>query len=86
MPKNPPFPPTQVMQQAIEAYPKALRNKWVLEWPGQMVLNASQLHWTTFVHQGIAQGMPALKKYLTTSNQYVFWGRVFEIFVVFDGF
>lgn len=36
----------QEMVKAVESYNHNHRNKWVLMWPGQIVLAASQVHWT----------------------------------------
>jgi dynein heavy chain len=43
----------EVNLKATEAYPKIPRGEWVLQWPGQIVLAASQIHWTTEVTQVI---------------------------------
>jgi dynein heavy chain, axonemal len=31
---------------ALQAYAQGERSKWILEWPGQLVLNCSQVYWT----------------------------------------
>lgn len=41
----------EVMGKAVNAYPNTKRNEWVLQWPGQIVLAASQVHWTAEVTQ-----------------------------------
>lgn len=52
-----------VMFDAIADYTKVPRTEWVQKWPGQTVLNASQLHWTTEIEDGIrtmgAEGVDA---------------------------
>jgi len=37
--------------KATQAYGKIPRSEWVLQWPGQIVLAASQIHWTGEVTQ-----------------------------------
>ena len=32
--------------EALEAYARGERSRWILEWPGQLVLNCSQVGWT----------------------------------------
>ncbi|CAD7943415.1 unnamed protein product [Amoebophrya sp. A25] len=46
-----------VMQMGIETYVETERTKWVLEHPGQIVLNASQVHWTDEVEEAIEGDM-----------------------------
>lgn len=31
---------------AVDAYAGTERTKWILEWPGQLVICASQIYWT----------------------------------------
>ena len=53
----PPLPLPQVMvisvkdviENAKDAYAMDPRAKWVREWPGQVVLNVSQVYWTSEV-------------------------------------
>ena len=40
-----------VMGKAVEAYPVTPRKEWVLNWPGQVVLASSTIHWTAEVTQ-----------------------------------
>ena len=46
----------KIAGDAIDAYPQTERSKWILEWPGQLVLNCSQVHWTLEVNEAIRQG------------------------------
>ena len=41
----------EVMRKAVEAYPVTPRNEWVINWPGQVVLASSTIHWTTEVSE-----------------------------------
>jgi dynein heavy chain len=45
-------------RQALLAYASRPRDKWVLEWPGQVVLAVSAVFWTQDVGQAIASGAP----------------------------
>ena len=39
----------EVTANAVEAYPTTEREKWVVSWPGQVILASSTIHWTTEV-------------------------------------
>lgn len=52
-----------VMEKSAEAYAVEPRIDWVREWPGQFVLNVSQIFWTREVHEAIASGPQGLKEY-----------------------
>lgn len=41
----------EVTKKAVHEYPTIPRKEWVIKWPGQVVLAASQIHWTTEVTQ-----------------------------------
>lgn len=45
-----------VMAQSVEAYVTTPRDKWVLEWPGQVVIAASSIYWTEDVSNAIRNG------------------------------
>lgn len=39
----------EVTSKAVKAYLEQVRTEWVLNWPGQVVLAASTIHWTAEV-------------------------------------
>ena len=41
----------EVMGKAVKAYPLQPREEWVLNWPGQVVIASSTVHWTAEVTQ-----------------------------------
>ncbi|XP_033109939.1 dynein heavy chain 3, axonemal-like isoform X2 [Anneissia japonica] len=57
----------KVIQDGTVAYATIPRNKWVLEWPGQVVLCCTQIYWTQEVAEAINE-KGGLKKYLDKSN------------------
>jgi dynein heavy chain len=59
----------EVMARAVEAYPNTPRQQWVLEWPGQVVLASSIVHWTAEVTQAIQ--CATLPMYLGKSNKQI---------------
>ncbi|XP_075239189.1 dynein axonemal heavy chain 7-like isoform X2 [Convolutriloba macropyga] len=52
-----------VIDRSREAYANEPRQKWVLEWPGQVVLCVSQIYWTLEVHEAIREGPKGLLDY-----------------------
>ena len=60
----------KVAGEAIEAYVGEERSKWILEWPGQLVLNCSQVHWTSEVNEAILKGgAKGLQEYSTKCTE-----------------
>lgn len=47
----------------FQAYAIEPRSNWVIDWPGQVVLCASQAYWTREVHEAIRAGPGGLKDY-----------------------
>ena len=45
-----------VMGNAVASYVQDPRRKWVLEWPGQIIIAASTVYWTTDVTDAIKNG------------------------------
>jgi hypothetical protein len=40
----------------IQAYPTVPREKWILQWPGQVVIAGGQMYWTRSVTEAITKG------------------------------
>ena len=69
----------KVMQSSIhqqvtnshKAYSDTPRDRWVLEWPGQVVICVSQIYWTKEITQILAKGLGAqgLKDYKETCTK-----------------
>ncbi|XP_046404632.1 dynein axonemal heavy chain 3 [Ischnura elegans] len=58
-----------ICMDASGAYFDTPRRKWVLEWPGQVVLCGSIVHWTAEVSQAIEKDL--LSDYLQKSNEQI---------------
>ena len=54
--------------KSYEAYLDVAREKWVLDWPGQVVLTTTIVAWTKEVTDAINQPPDGLPDYLTKSN------------------
>lgn len=50
----------QEMFKSFFAYAETPRKKWVLEWPGQIVLCITQTYWTSEVAEAIEEGSLAV--------------------------
>jgi hypothetical protein len=57
-----------VTYKSYEAYLDVAREKWVLDWPGQVVLTTTIVAWTKEVTDAINQPPDGLPDYLTKSN------------------
>eukprot|EP00760_Papus_ankaliazontas_P005610 PhM_4_TR1266/c2_g4_i1/m.98871/K10408/DNAH; dynein heavy chain, axonemal len=55
------------INRAIQDYLENPRDKWLLRWPGQVVICGSQFHWTRQVEEAINGG--TLTEYETLSNK-----------------
>ncbi|KAH6585966.1 hypothetical protein BASA50_000909 [Batrachochytrium salamandrivorans] len=59
-----------VTAAAFENYKEIPREKWVIDWPGQVVLCASQIYWTKEVEFTILEGRAfSLKRLLETNTE-----------------
>ncbi|KAM9226992.1 LOW QUALITY PROTEIN: dynein axonemal heavy chain 12 [Leptosomus discolor] len=55
-----------VIARSRMAYLETERKRWVLEWPGQVVLCVSQMFWISEVHDILCSGPECLKDYYDT--------------------
>ncbi|XP_048465622.1 dynein axonemal heavy chain 3 [Rhincodon typus] len=58
-----------VIKEGISNYVQLPRNKWVLQWPGQVVISVSTVYWTSEVSEAIRDG--TLPEYLKKSNDQI---------------
>jgi dynein heavy chain len=58
-----------VIKDATADYVKTPRKKWVIEWPGQVVICAGQIYWTSETEQAIKSN--TLRDYLEVCNNQI---------------
>lgn len=58
-----------IIKEALHAYATRDRKQWVLEWPGQIVICASQVYWTKEVEECIL--VNTLPAFLSRSNEQI---------------
>ncbi len=58
-----------IIKEALNAYETRDRKLWVLEWPGQIVICASQVYWTKEVEESILNN--TLQEFLLKSNEQI---------------
>ena len=51
----------KVIKDSVEAYKTTPRRKWVLDWPGQVVLCTSNIFWTAGVDAAITDQPDGMK-------------------------
>ncbi|CAH8646697.1 unnamed protein product [Heterobilharzia americana] len=59
----------KVIADSVYAYPQTPREKWVLDWPGQVVVCVSCIFWTEEVQDSL--GKNKLDEYLTKCNRQI---------------
>ncbi|XP_066284547.1 dynein axonemal heavy chain 3-like isoform X3 [Branchiostoma lanceolatum] len=60
----------EVMEKSIQAYPTTRREKWVLQWPGQVVLATGQIFWTSEVTEAMGK-QSGVKQYKETCDRQI---------------
>jgi dynein heavy chain, axonemal len=58
-----------IIKEAVHAYENRERKRWVLEWPGQIVICASQVYWTKVAEKSIVNY--SLPEFLLQSNEQI---------------
>ncbi|KAJ1527333.1 Dynein heavy chain 7, axonemal, partial [Nowakowskiella sp. JEL0078] len=57
-----------IIEESYFAYPQFPREKWVLDWPGQVVLCVSSIFWTIGVEKSIPLGKKGLEDFYAKLN------------------
>lgn len=61
----------QAMINSVEDYPKRKRAEWSISHCGQVILNGSQIIWTSDVEKAFTGGTAGVKDYWQVLNQYL---------------
>lgn len=56
------------IERAIKDFHRKPREKWVLDWPGQVVLCVSQIFWTMGIEKAMKSGKSGMQDYLVQLN------------------
>ncbi|XP_074648811.1 dynein axonemal heavy chain 3-like [Tubulanus polymorphus] len=60
----------KVISESLQAYLNTPRERWVLEWPGQVILCVSTIYWSLEVQEAMKEP-DGMKKYLEKSNKQI---------------
>lgn len=60
----------EVTAKAVTAYTTQPRTQWVLNWPGQVVLASSTIHWTSEVQTALYYTVIAIQYYIINVSYY----------------
>eukprot|EP01135_Chromosphaera_perkinsii_P003004 Nk52_evm26s232 gene=Nk52_evmTU26s232 len=50
-----------ILKESLDVYPTIERTDWVTRWPGQIVINGSQVYWTAQVTMAIEEGVDGVR-------------------------
>lgn len=67
----------EITKKSLIAYTNTDRQKWVIEWPGQVVLAISCTHWTSEVTKAIEDYPYGLRRYLKKCNDQI--GQIIQL-------
>lgn len=67
----------EITEKSLVAYTNTERQKWVMQWPGQVVLAVSCTHWTSEVTKAIDHYPRGLSRYLNKCNDQI--GQIIKL-------
>ncbi len=65
-----------ITMKSLKNYGETHRKKWVLEWPGQIILCVSQKYWTSEVEEALADNKLAVSTYHQT---YLLFFQIYKL-------